>query len=66
MSFENAQKLVDKMKEDKIFRTQVLDCAKDGSLIQLLDDKELMVDLNELAQAMAACMDYQESCDTCS
>jgi hypothetical protein len=57
MAFENAQRFVAKMKEDKDFRLKVQRFADCGSMPAYLESSELSFDLLDLVRAMAGCME---------
>lgn len=60
MSLNDARMFVAKMKDDQIFRKQVLDTAGPESLSAFLLAHDFDFDQRELTAAMAECMDQLE------
>ena len=60
MSINNARRFVEKMREDRNFRKEVLETTGQKDLSSLLDSEGLIFDQKELVEAMAECMEQLE------
>ena len=60
MSLNNARRFVEKMREDKSFRNQVLQTTGPKELSSLLNAENLVFNKRELVGAMAECMQQLE------
>ena len=65
MSIDNARTFVVKLREDKNFKTKVLQTAGPDDLIMFLNEENLPFDQRELVGAMAECMEQLELQECC-